>query len=347
MDRLSHRGRKLAAGVAVALLFGATAGVAVAQTSEPTPAQLHAAAEAFDHGRAAFNEKKFAEAAQQFERADATAESSTALELAMKSRERAGHLDRAATLAALSLERHPKDEKIAKDAPPILSRARTELYELSVRCAPPCDLADGPQIIHGAAAERRTVFLVPGEHAIRASWPDGTTQAKIVRARAGANGELQFAPAPEATPVERQPVVEPVKPAQSELPPLRKESEPDGSGWSPVVFWLGAGATLAAAGVTTWSGVDTLKDPGKERVREECAAGDENCEVYQEGRSKQLRTNVLIGVTSGLAVATGITALFAVDWGGKGRERQARNGEPLRATFGWNHGPTFRATGHF
>ena len=40
------------------------------------------------------------------------------------------------------------------------------------------------------------------------------------------------------------------------------------------------------------------------QVRTECAAGDENCKYYKEGRSAQARTNVLIGVTSALGVAT-------------------------------------------
>jgi hypothetical protein len=82
------------------------------------------------------------------------------------------------------------------------------------------------------------------------------------------------------------------------------------------VFWVGAGLTAVAAGTTIWSGVDTVNNPGKDRVRNECMAGDTNCSLYQEGLSHQRRTNVLIGVTAAIGVATAVVGLFATDWSG-------------------------------
>lgn len=307
------------AGRLVLMLFISAAPATVwAQEGEPTPAQLRAAAEAFDRGREAYKADHFTEAAEQFERADASAPSATALELAMKARDRAGDLDRAGTLAALALERYGDDPNISKSAPEIVQRARAALYEVTVMCVQACELADGTQIVHGAAALQRTVFLTPGEHSLRAGWTDGKTQSKSIEAMAGTNGELQFeGPTPEAT--EETPP--PPPPAPEPEPPPAPPQEEKSKGWSPVVFWISAGATVAAGGVTAWSGIDTVNNPGKERVQNECAAHDENCELYKEGRAKQARTNVLLGVTGAMAVATGLIGALAIDWvGGKSSE---------------------------
>ncbi len=101
----------LAVGFLAALLFGSMASPAAAQGSgpEPTPAQVRAAAEAFDLGRQSYKDGHFTEAAEQFERADSNAPSSTALELAIRARDKAGDLDRAGTLAALALTLYPDD----------------------------------------------------------------------------------------------------------------------------------------------------------------------------------------------------------------------------------------------
>jgi hypothetical protein len=44
-----------------------------------------------------------------------------------------------------------------------------------------------------------------------------------------------------------------------------------------------------------------------------------SCPEYQEGRDKQLRTNILIGVTATLGVATAVVGLLT-DWSGGGSE---------------------------
>jgi hypothetical protein len=91
--------------VAAAAVILHAAGVARAaeEVSDPTPAQVRSAAEAFDRGREAYKTEDYVEAAEQFESADANAPSAAALELAIRARDKAGQLDRAATLAALAL----------------------------------------------------------------------------------------------------------------------------------------------------------------------------------------------------------------------------------------------------
>jgi hypothetical protein len=68
-------------------------------------------------------------------------------------------------------------------------------------------------------------------------------------------------------------------------------------------------------GVTVWSGIDTVNNPGADRVRAECES--EDCALYQDGLDRQHRTNALVGVTLGVGVATAVIGLFATDWGNK------------------------------
>jgi hypothetical protein len=314
-------------GAAVILVALSSGGVVYAQSAEPTPAELRAAAEAFDRGREAYKEEKFAEAAEQFERADASAPSATALVLAIKARDKAGDLDRAGTLSALALERYPDDQEVQKIAPEVLGRAGADLFELHITCAEPCELADGTKIVHGAAAKRRMVFLSDGSHSIRAGFPDGRTQSKPIDATAGTSGQLAFegpeadAPAPPTEP-------EPEAVAAPQPEPTKDEPKKSG-GLSPIVFYAGLGATAVAGGITIWSGIDTVNNPGVERVKAECAPNDQNCEAYKTGRAKQLRTNVLIGVTATLGVATGVLAAIGVDWGGS-KESTSEAAKSLR-----------------
>jgi hypothetical protein len=344
----SVRAKLVVHGLAVALSLAAS-GIARAQErAQPTPEQVQAAAEAFDSGRDAYKAGRYGEAAEQFERADSNAPSATALELAIKARDKAGDLDRAATLALLAVELYANDVQseetgLGKIAPPLLERARQELYELDVQCNEPCQLVDGKKLVHGEPVAQRSIFLSPGDHELVAGWSEGRTQKKSVTATAGASGEIAF----EAPPVSAEPAPEPevVAPPPVEGP----VDEPKKSGgWSPTVFFVGVGLTVAAGGVTVWSGLDTKNDPGPEKVKAECAAGDTNCPLYKEGRSKQLRTNILIGVTSALAVGTGLIGALAVDWGGGSTsDASAKSRRKIQPIAGWSHGPKLGVRGTF
>ena len=79
------------------------------------------------------------------------------------------------------------------------------------------------------------------------------------------------------------------------------------SGWSPIVVAVGGGVTAVAAGFLIWSGIDTMN----QRSTFDASPTQANLDA---GKGDQLRTNVLLGVTLGLAVLTGVTAIFLVDW---------------------------------
>jgi hypothetical protein len=297
--------------VALAALLTAAPAIASAQ-DQPTPAQIRAAAEAFDRGREAYKAEQYQEAAEQFERADANAPSATALELAIRSRDRAGNSDRAATLAALALARHPENAQLTELASGVLERSKAGLFELKVSCADPCELVADSKIVHGARATERTIYLTPGSHVVVADFGDGRTTSQSVDAIEDSFGEVVFqAPVRE---VDSEPVASPVDVGSGTSPADDRGTKEKSSGWSPAVFWIGAGLTAVAGGVTIWSGVDTINNPGAERVRNECE--DENCQLYKDGVAKQNRTNVLIGVTGALGLATILVGALATDWGG-------------------------------
>lgn len=325
-------------------------------SAEPTPAQVRAAAEAFDKGREAYKAEEYVEAAEQFEKADGNAPSSAALELAIRARDKAGELDRAATLLALALKRHPDDDNLLKLVPDIQKRAAEKLFELSASCDQPCDLTVGGKIMHGAPSTQRTLFVQPGAVTVRAGWSDNRSDSKQIQAEAAGKGEVSFvAPATAAGQDMAKEPTEPVAPDPSTAPDATRDQGPEkkSSGLPPALFFVGAGLTVVAGGITIWSGIDTVNNPGADVVKRECAGKGEDCAPYQEGLSKQRRTNVLIGVTAGLGVATVLVGALFTDWSGKGSAPPQEAGKLFRprvASVGpWasHEGGGLLATGRF
>jgi hypothetical protein len=342
-----------------AAVFGMANGV-WAQPNEPTAEQIRMAAAEFDEGKAAFKSGDYVEAAEHFEKADANAPSAAAIELAIRSRDRAGQLDRAATLAALAAARHTDKEPLQQFARTVLERAARELHKAAVSCDTPCDLAVDTKIVHGPPAAERVVYLSQGPHVLKAGWPEGRSATERVSATAGGDSAISFNEPPTTAPAEEDP--DPV--SEGGTDPF--EADPAGdagvedapkSGWSPAVFWVGLGLTGVATVVTAWSGIDTVNSPGVDAVQDQCVNQGESCELYQEGRSKQARTNVLLGVTAGLGVATIIIGAFATDWSGdKPAELEAAGKRMRRVSVGslqvepWveiGSGATLGASGRF
>ncbi|HYP89364.1 MAG TPA: hypothetical protein VEQ59_14455, partial [Polyangiaceae bacterium] len=159
-----------------------------------------------------------------------------------------------------------------------------------------------------------------GAVTVRAGWSDNRSDSRRVQAEAGGSGEVAFT-APEvaaAPPVVKE--QEPPAPAQAEPPPAEVD-ESKFSGWSPAVFYAGAGLTAVLVGVTVWSGIDTIDNPGADKVKAVCAS--EDCQLYQDGLGRQHRTNALVGVTLGVGAATAVIGIFATDWHRKKRAPEA------------------------
>jgi hypothetical protein len=268
----------------------------------PTAADLRIAAERFDQGRDAFKVGAYAEAAEHFEAADARAPSVSALGLAMRSRAEAQQASRAATLAELVLRRHPDDSELVDRANAIIQAAAPAAGRVAVACEPACDLVVDHKLIHGRATEQWIVYLEPGEHVVAANWSADRVVTEPLTAVAGESSSLRFQP---VVPKPAEPVAAaPTKPLVTAV-----VISPSGQlkRLAPVFFWVGVGTTVALGGATIWSGVDTLKNPGPDAVRDGCVGLGESCELYREGQRKELRTNVLVGISAFAAVATPVT----------------------------------------
>lgn len=301
----------------------------------PDPAKLKAASDSFASGASSFKAERWEEAAAHFEAADASAPSAQALRLAIKSRTKAGQTARAATLAALANDRHTDDQELNQVAKEALDAAG-KLHKVSVSCASPCLLAAGNKIVHGDARMRWTVYLEPGDVTIGASFLSKiTAEDQKVTAVAGKSSSIRFEPKKDGA-----------GPAAggggssegggttggatgdggttgdggsgegaSDTGPVTPDEGKDTWRIHPAPFVVSLVLTAGAGATTIWSGIDTIENPGEERVKEECAGKGPECPAFQEAQSNELRTNALIGVTAGLAALTVVFAIVT-DWGG-------------------------------
>ena len=112
------------------------------------------------------------------------------------------------------------------------------------------------------------------------------------------------------------------------------------------VFIGGVVVTAVLGGVTIWSGVDTVSHPGADAVRVACAGKGETCPEYEAGRAHQLRTNVLLGATVGVAVVTGVLGIFT-KWKGNAAAAPASAFQILPTAAALDRGAALGAVGRF
>jgi hypothetical protein len=317
--------------------FAALSLASVAHAGEPSVDEIKAAEADFTRGRESYKAGEFVEAAEHFESADGHAPNDKVLELAISSRDKAGNADRAATLAQLGLETYPNSERLKKVAAPLVDKAHAELLQVTVECDEACTLLDGTRIVHGAPAARRTIFLTPGDHTIRAGWSDERTLSQNVTGAAGENQSLTFA----APPVPKKDVTPALATGEGGADTGVKSST---RVLPPLYFIIGAGATAALGGVTIWSGIDTVNNPGKNKVRDACFNGRADCNtLYNQGTNSQTRTNILIAATSVVGAATAAVGIFFTDWSGKKKEGSAS----IMPYVSYDAGPAAGAMGRF
>lgn len=273
---------------------------------EPTAEERQAAADAFDRGTRSYLARDYARAAQWFETAYRMAPAAAAMVQAVRAYERAGNVVRAATFALRLQALHPDDRDAVRQAEQTLRRAG-ELVRIDVVCDAECTVE-----LDGTLMEHASFFVAPGtEHVVRATFGTGPVEQRVESAEAGARRELRFeAPPPPPEPVavaEPEPTdtPEPTEPEPVEPIPAQQ----GGGGLSPAIALTGVALTAVAGGVLIWSGIDTLDgvddyeaDPTPARLA--------------DGQDRELRTNVMIGVTAGLAAVSTVLLIFT-DWDGE------------------------------
>jgi hypothetical protein len=211
------------------------------------------------------------------------------------------------------------------------------MFQVTVQCDEACTLLDGTRLVHGGTATHRVVFLTPGDHTIRAAWSDDRALSKDVTGKAGESSTVEF----KAPPIPKKP--DEATPAAGTAPAQNEPAEEKPTGLPPLYFWIGAGTTAALGGVTVWSGIDTVNNPGKAKVQRECV--DTSCQAYKDGKAHELRTNVLIGATSVVGVATAIVGIFATNWKGDAMKDTGHAG--ISPYVGYHNGPSLGAVGRF
>jgi hypothetical protein len=309
--------RGVARAAAVALVLFSTA-PALADRP-PDAARVKQAAEQFDAAVTSLKQRDFEGAASHFEAADAAVPSAQALRQAMKARQEAGQGARAATLAALALQRYPSDAGTAKIAHEVLDKFSSKLGRVNVSCASPCILAVGTRAIPGEASTRWTLYLDPGPASVSASFFGGSSAHKdiVAKPEAAANVRLEpeegGAPAVAAVPAHKPSGDEP-RDAPPDVPKTDDAAEKPSKGLPKIVFIGGLVATAALGGVTIWSGIDAKNNPGVDAVKAGCVGQGTSCALYQQGLSAQLRTNALIGATAGTAALTAVVGIFFTKW---------------------------------
>lgn len=290
----------------------------------PSADRLKAAADEYDRGRRAFLADDFEGAAVHFESAFRDAPRAETIRLAIRARRKAKQLGRAATLAAIAQERYSSDAPTMQLAKETLAEAAPALHEYLVECNADCAVAADGRVVSQSDAPKHRIYLEPGPHELGVSFREGSV-AKHIDAKKAGKETLSFEAPPPPPPVVVAPQV---------APPLVDKPPPSQKPLPPIVFFVGAGLTVAGAAATIISGIDAKNNPGVDAVRRACAGKDESCAEYQEGKSAETRTNVLLGVTVGVAVITGVIGVFFTQWSTPGAGAGAGAGTRAGVSFG-------------
>jgi hypothetical protein len=294
--------RVLAATLALTLLAGSASS---AFAGDPEGAR-----QAYDKASAAFARKSYAEAAAGFSIADDLEPNPVALESALKSAVLADDPVLGMQLVERAASR-PSDPRVEAAAKRAREKFAGRAGRLSVTC--PDERGCSAKLEGAPLALGRRVWVRPGSQRLDVV-VDGVTSGHDVEVAPG--GIVDFVPPapprreeptpPRAAPPATQPIPPTTKQGTEQSGPPLTPREND-RGISPAWFVVGAVATAALAGVTIWSGVDTLEKHAAFLEGEDAEKGP--------GQDAQLRTNILLGATLLSAAGTAITGIF-VDWGG-------------------------------
>lgn len=292
---------------------------------------VQAASAAFAEGQRAQLRGDFPRAGELFEIADQAAPSPGALRSAIRNREAAGQDVRAATLALRAIERYGDDRETRSLADATVARLAGRLTRVRVRCGEPCTLTVDGGLVGSKASPATEFFVSQGPHVVEARWAGREPVSKAFEGAAGQALDQELRPpagasptAPAATPsgiaASAPPATTlpaPAPSAEAAWPAPRPAANmgsgpgpaaPARHGLPPTVFWVGTGLTVVAGGLLTWSGLDTLS--ARDRyVKDPTRAGFDN------GKSLETRTNVLLATTAALGAGTIAIGLFATDFG--------------------------------
>jgi hypothetical protein len=282
---------------------------------EPTDRDRKAAQASFQEAQKAFKAGDFRHAAEKFDEAYKRAPHHAPLWNAGRAWHRAGELPRAANIYARYLREAPPKAPDRNRAIIALKELQAKLGRIDVHATDVSDVK-----IDGEPFEGEGVYVIPGAHVVEGRTAnDAHEPVRVPQSVApGETVSVALVP-PSPPPPQAAPAPAPVAAVAGAPAPLAAQPAPaitpsTSSGHiSPAFFVVGTVLTLAAGGVTVWSGLDVASK------KEAYLDGTQTQAKYDDGKSAELRTNVLLGATGGLAVLTAVTGLFLVDWKGSSR----------------------------
>lgn len=266
-----------------------------ALAGEASAGNVAAAARAYAEGQEAFLASDYDRAADRFELANTIEPSAEALRSAIRAHEKGGNLERAGMLAEQLLSRYPDDDISTALANDILTQVRARFGRVEIACTDDCTVVVARRALSMMPARRHAFFLPPGSQTVSISFGE---RAVLRRVTTTVGGSVSFEVRPPPTP--KQPVALKAAPAIAQQPPVAPKRR---GGLPRVVPLIGLTLTVASAGLATWSALDT-SSAHTDYVREPEPA------AWRDGRSRQLRTNTLWGITAGLGVVTLATAYW-------------------------------------
>ncbi len=265
--------------------------------AQPEAAAGASAAERFQAGEDAYARGDFVRAGDAFEAAHAADPQPASLWNAARSWHRAGERARAANLYRRYIRDAPVDAPDRDEATRAMLELSAKLGRLEI-VAP----GAGPLLVDGRPAAAEVVFVDPGSHLVETSFGRDRVRREVTVQEGSAATVLLEKPKPPPL----------VLPPPERSPPRRppETPAPERGGVTPWVIAPFFGATALAGALTIASGVDTLVARSEYL---DIPADERTIRQYDEGKFRQDRTNVLAGVTGGLALAA--VAVFAIDWG--------------------------------
>jgi hypothetical protein len=301
--------RRLGAALVVGGATLAAASLAQAQSVVAAGSEdRRQAAKDFADGDRAFKEGDYRQAAESYERAYARVPHPSALWNAARAWHRAGELARAANLYVRYLREAPAGARDRNTAQKAMNELSGRLARIEVHAT---DVGDVE--VDGQALMGPSVFVTPGAHVVSGRAQDGRPVRQSQTVEAGDIVSVALVPPPAAG---------------APAPPSPQPSEKHASvAWSPIVVYFGGAVSLALAGITVWSGLDTLQ----QKDTFDRSPTQSNLDL---GRQKETRTNVLIAAGAGVVALTVVTAVVLVDWHGSSERREPAAGVQVGAGIG-------------
>ncbi len=255
--------------------------------AEASAGDLAAAGRAYKSGQSAQMAGDDAKAAEMFELANSLMPSATALRSAARARYSAGDLATAGGHAEGLIAMYPGDESSHELASKMLQKIRPQFLRVALSCDVSCAVLADDRVVSLEASLEHVFYLPSGSHEIVAETEEGGSANKPVAGEAGENVRLSLSPKAPEKPVEAEPEAASVR-----FSPATGIAEHR----TPILIG-GVVLTGLAASASLWSLWDT-QQAKDDYVDSPSRAG------FDDGSSRQFRSNILMGTTGLFAVAT-------------------------------------------